>query len=315
MTLDEIMDDVWRAAGEPTDLNPDTDTRYSNGPLLRWVVNQGQNAIATWKDRGTGGTPRVFELYGELFFKSVVIEGTVTSASSGSSIVIESTTDTLGTTVDQYNGWVYDDGTEKKLVVDYDGAYTLTLSDALTTTPSAGDTFSLYKRHFLLLPSGDALVGEHIQRPGAGSLYHSEGQLIAPVRIEDIEEQRTLEKVPYQDGYMSQLTTTGDPTEWSFYGNKIYFNYLLDEEKYFRMTYKRLPTPMSNLTDTPELPEVFHYGLVLWALEWVFRHYGETADKYSTKLDFQDFMRTTTSAVELADDQNENNYVYLRKRR
>jgi hypothetical protein len=315
MTLEEIMDDVWRAAGEPTDLDPDSDTRYSGGPLLTWVVNQAQNAVATWKEAGTGGTPKIFELVGEAFFKSVVVEGTVASASSGSSIVIESTSDTLGTTDDQYNGWVYDDGTELKLVVDYTGSsYTVTLSDALDTTPSAGDTFSLYKRHFLLLPSSDAWVDEHIARPGTGTRFHSDGQFIAPIRIEDIEDQRVLERVPYQAGYISQLTSVGTPTTWSMFGNRIVFNYLLDEERWFRMMYKRLPTPMTTSDDVPELPEVFHYGLVLWALEWVHRHYGETTDKYSTKLDFRDFMRMTMSAVELADDGSDSDYVYVRRR-
>jgi len=47
-----------------------------------------------------------------------------------------------------------------------------------------------------------------------------------------------------------------------------------------------------NASDEPEIPDQYHYGLVLWTIEWGYRRNGESGDKYSTKRDFIDFMRS-----------------------
>jgi hypothetical protein len=312
MTLEEIMDDVWRAAGEPPDLNPDTDIRYGGSPLLMWVANQAQNTIASWKDRDTGGKPKILEICGELFFQSTLISGTLDEDATDEDTIVLPSTD-VGAGDDQYNGWIYSDGTEYMLITDYVGSTnTITLHDELSTTPSSGDSYYLYKRFFLILPSTDTWASEHITRPSAGTLFHGEGQLIVPTKIEDMESKRTLEKARREDGFLNTQTSTGDPTLWYLFGNRVVFNYAPEEVKWFRMEYKRLPTPMTSTSDVPEIPEMFHYGIVLWSLEWVFRHFGETGDKYSTKLDFNDFMRSTVSTMELMEDDDES-YVYIRR--
>jgi len=313
MTLTQIAYDVWRAAGEPTDLNPATDQRYSDGPLLYWVINQAQNRIATWKDTDTGGTPKILEIFGEMFFQATVITGELESDATDEDTIILPSGD-VGAGDDRYNGWIYSDGSEYRLISDYvSSTYTATLATELTTAPETGDTYYLYKRFFYLLPSTDTWVGDHITRPAAGTLFHSEGQLIVPIKIDDIELNKRLEKANRGDGFMSTLTSVGDPSEWYLFGNKIIFNRAPDEKKWYRMEYKRLPTPLTNATDIPEIPEQFHYGLVLWALEWIYRHNGESGEKYSTKLDFNDFMRSTTSTMELMDDDDES-YMFLRRR-
>jgi hypothetical protein len=55
------------------------------------------------------------------------------------------------------------------------------------------------------------------------------------------------------------------PTEWTEFGNKIYFNTEVDKAYNFVQHYYRNPTSMSADADIPDVPETFRELLELWA--------------------------------------------------
>jgi len=302
MTLEEIRLEIWKALGEPTDLDPSTDTSYNGGPYLTFVANMAQRRIASYKTV-KGRIIRLPNLVGDLFFKSKVIKGSLEIG--GSTSTVELPVGDVGTQDDRYNGWIFEVNGETRLIVDYDGASrTATLSEDLSSAPEMGDEYSLYKSFSLLVPSSHAWASEHIILPEVSDRWRADGNLIEVLKIEDLANERTLGHAARGASFVTLRTSTGDPTEWYRFGNKIYFNYAPEEEQWFRMEYYRTPTDMSAPTDEPEIPEQFHYGVILWGIEWGYRREGESNEKYSTKRDFQGFMERTVENLDIAGERS-----------
>mgnify|MGYP001592802054 CR=1 FL=1 len=304
MTLTQLRTEVYANSGYASDINPSTDTSYNSGPILTWVINEAQRQIAFWKDPSIGRQLRFRSLLAETYFSSKVIDETLDDAGSTTTAVILPAAD-IGTQDDRYNGWVIEIGGETRLIVDYVGSTrTATLHTALSSAPSSGDAYTLMKRHFLLLPSTHAWLtsptGEHISLPATSDIYRAEGNLYEVLKIEDIDDQAVLGKAARTDSIPEYLSTTGgNPREWYRFGNKIYFDLNLDETRYFRMEYYRLPTDMSADSDTPEIPATFEYGIILWGTAWVYRRKQESTDLYATMKEFETFMRARASQYDV----------------
>lgn len=294
MTLSEMREEVWEQVAEPSDINPNNDTTK-----LDFALNQAQRRVAFWKDKGTGRRISFRNLESELFFKSVIVEGTLDEDAPSSTTITFPTGD-VGTEDDRYNGWLLEIGSEKKLIVDYTGSTaTATIHEAWDTNPSNGDSYTLMKRFWYLSGNSDPWVDDHINLPSATNRFRAEGNFFAILKIEDIEQQKTLDKAYAKDSFINNIFTPGDPNEWIRYGNRLYFDNAPDEEKWFRMEYYRAPTEMSADSDVPELPEPFHYAMVLWAIEWALRRRGESSEKWSVKQDFEDYMKSTVTELDV----------------
>lgn len=295
MTLSELRTQIWERIGEPSDIDPSDDST-----TLDFVCNEAQRQIAFWVDPQTGRQLRLRNLFGEMFFRWTVISGTLGDQSgAGDDEVVLPAAD-VGADDDEYNGWIVEVGSEKLQVMDYDGGTTtVTLQADWTSAPESGDSYSLYKRFAMLLPSSDGWASEHITLPSEGSLGRATGNLIEVLKLEDVDQQRVLEPEHGRESWPSLNTSVGDPTAWYRYGERIVFNYAPDEQRWFRMEYYRGPTDVSSDTDEPEIPELFHWGIVLWGTEWGFAREMEMDSKYSAKRDFEDFMRRTKSQYEV----------------
>lgn len=308
MTLDLIRDEIWRHIGEPPDLDPDSDSSYNGGPLLTFVANEGQRQVASWKNPATGRIFRLRTLISEMYFQSRYISGTLTSGSTASEIILPSAD--VGNQDDRYNGWVVEVGNEVKIITDYTGAtYTGTVHDDWESNPDSGDSYELYKRFSYLLPSTHAWSVDHISLPAETDTSRATGNLIEPLRIYDLEDERDLEKSGRTESYIGQLTSSGDPTEWQRRGNRIEFNENVPEEKWFLMEYYRNPTEMSEDTDEPELPDHLHWGIVLWGIEWGWSRHGEPASKWSAKQDFEDYMKRMVSTYEISMERSDDHGI------
>jgi hypothetical protein len=310
MTLDMIRDQIWWLTGEDTDLDPDTDVSYSGGPLLTWVANEGQRQIASYKAKD-GSFIKFRHLVGEFYFKTHVITGTL--GADGSSTTVTFPPADVGGDDDRYNGWLVEINSETKMIVDYDGdSYQATVHSSWDTTPSSGDSYSLYKRFNLLLPSSHSWVGEHASLPVTSDTYRAEGNFVTLLKVTDIDNGTELERGSRIEDYTNNLTATGDPTAYILKGNRIVFNYASDEQRWYLADYYRLPTEMSNDTDVPEIPEMFHYGIILWGRWWTYERDQEKGAAYTAKRDFEDFMERTKSNYEVQFDRIDN-YGLLEK--
>lgn len=302
MDLDTIANEIWKNLGEIPDLNPATDVSDGGNPMLHHVANLAQRRIASYKTL-RGRILRLNNLVGEMYFKSSIIEGTLDAAGSTTTVVFPS--GDVGAGDDRYNGWIVKVGTSYKIIMDYDTATrTATVHEAFSTAPASGDTYGLYKKFSILLESDHAWAGEHLILPTVTDRWRSEGNLLEVLKIEDLEDGRSLSKATRGEGFVGIQTSTGDPTRWYRFGNKLYFDYAPEEEKWFKLEYYRLPTEMALGTDSPEIPEQFHYGIILWGTEWGYRREGESNEKYSTKKDFQEFMEQTISGMDVEDERS-----------
>ena len=299
MTLDLLRSEIWRHIGEPSDLDPETDTSYQSGSLLTWVVNEGQRQVAAWKDEKTGRIFRVRSLIGDFYYKSSIVEGTLTGDSADGTIVFPAAE--VSTTEDDiYNGWCVTVGTETRLIVDYDSAtLTGTLQSDWATTPVEDDSYTLFKQYELLLAPSHAWVSYHISLPVATDRGQATGNLVELLKIYDLGAGTLLEKAQKEEGFESNLTSPGSPGEWIRIGNKLWYDRPLDEEQWFKAEYYRLPTDLSSATDEPEVPEHLHWGIVLWGIMWGYSRHQEPSMKWSAKQDFVDFMNKATSQYEL----------------
>ncbi len=311
MTLSEIRLEIWNNLGKLTDLDPATDVSYNGGPYLTYVANMAQRRIASYKT-SRGRIMRFNTLKGEMFFENTIIEGTLDADGTTSTIIFPNADVRTGD--DRYNGWVLKINGTYRILVDYvTSTRTGTLHEVLSVAPAIGDTYALYKKFSYLLPSTHAWVSEHIQLPATSDRFLNEGNFLEILKIEDLEQERKLTKAKRGRSFVTLQTSTGDPQKWYRYGNKVIFDYAPEEQKWFRMEYYRLPLDMSSDSDEPELPEEFHYGLVLWGTEWGYRREGESNEKYSTKLDFKEFMEQTILELDISDER-EFTYGSMRSR-
>ncbi len=311
MTLDEIALDIWNNLGRPTDLNPATDVSYNGGPFLYFIANRGQRRIASYKTR-RGRIIRLETLKGDMYWQSKIIEGTIDATGTVSTVIFPAAD--VGADNDRYNGWILKTGGTYRILTDYVTATrTGTLHEDLSTAPAIGDTYALYKKFSYLLPSTHGWVSEHIQLPATTDEYLNDGNLFQVLKIEDIAKPLKLKRAKRGRSFVTLSTSTGDPQRWYRYGNRIYFDFAPEDQRWFRMEYYRMPINMVNSTDIPEIPIEFHEGIVLWGTEWGYRREGESNEKYSTKLDFREFMEQTLLELDIADER-EFTYGSLRSR-
>jgi hypothetical protein len=304
--------EVWQMIGEPPDLDPSTDTQYSGAPLLHWVINQAQNVIASWRDPEEGWRLRIRTLFNTMFFKLIYKTSTLAvDATDASNVILPVGMVSDGD--DRYNGWILEHNSERRVIVDFATATrTATVHSAFGTTPASGDTVSLYKNFSLLLPSTHAWVNEHIPLPAQTDTYRATGNLEEIIKISDLDDERVLSKARSGDNYIRTRFDIGEPREWYRFGNRLVFDRGVDSTRWYEMEYYRLPTELTAITDECELPEMFHYAVILWAVEWGLRRDHESSEKYSTKRDLVDFMRRAKSQYDF-EFYREPNYGLLRR--
>jgi hypothetical protein len=143
-------------------------------------------------------------------------------------------------------------------------------------------------------------VSEHIQLPSESNLYRADGNFVEILKIIDLEQQQIIRPAPRSSDYPNFLYSTGDPRRWYRFGNKLYFDNNIDENRWFIMEYYRLPSDMSSDSDEPEIPEMYHWAIVLWGKWWGLQRNGETSDAYAAKRDLEDEIRRTKSQADIA---------------
>ncbi len=266
MTLSEIRNSIWDALGKPTDLDPATDVQYIGGPLLNFIVNEGQRQIAFWKDPVKQTMVRIHSLTGSLNYSSSVVAGVVATANN--TVPPYSITVTgLGIEDDRYNDWLIVINNEARYVVDFVGATGVCyINEAFSTAPEADDVVALYKNFDLLLPSTHAWVTDHIELPVTTDIYRADGNLFEVLSVVNLTNGSELSRSDQIEKFSGTLMNYGDPASWNLYGNKIIYNQAVDSTIWLKLEYYRYPMAMTLADDVPEIPEVYHYGIVLWGI-------------------------------------------------
>ena len=302
-TLELLMDEIWQHIGEPTDLDPDTDVSYSGSPLLMWVCNEAQRRIAAWKDPANGRQIRIRSLISDMYFASKYYSGDTLDADGTTTTVVLPNTDVVGgaATYDNcYNGWVLQVNNENRIITDYDGAsYTATVHEAYSTAPATDDDYLLCKNFYYLMPSTHDWVSLYITSPATTDLTRATGNLLEVLKIVDLTNEVELEKARGSYFPLTGLTSPGDPSMWWRVGNKILFDVPQDSAISFYMEYYRSPLDMAGNSSEPEIPEQYHYAIVLWGMWWGFNRQQDYQAAWAKKQDWIEFLRSTKSEYDV----------------
>lgn len=303
--LELLMDEIWQQIGEPDDIDPDTDVQYEGSPLLMWVCNEAQRRIAMWKDPSTNHRTRIRSLISDLYFSSTYYDEDLDDDATDESQIILPAAD-VSDEDDCYNGWVLEINNEARVIIDYDGtSYTATVNEDFSSTPEEDDGYKLYKNFYYLMPSTHAWVDEHISLPSTTDTTRATGNLLEVLKIVDLNQSRTIPKGRGSYYPAMNMTSPGEPGDWIRVGNKIIFDKPQSEDYSFYMEYYRTPMDMAGNDSEPEIPEMYHYAIVLWGMWWGFNRQQDFTSAWAKKQDFNEFMKSISSQYELASERGE----------
>ena len=80
----------------------------------------------------------------------------------------------------------------------------------------------------------------------------------------DISDRSSLEYVGDKGSLLYRRTRT--PSSFALFSNKVIFDVGNDESRWYKVEYYRTPKNMTLATDVPEIPEIYHYAIILYAL-------------------------------------------------
>lgn len=296
MTTREIMELVYQEAGEPSDLCPYTDpgdyttfdiTIPGSVRLLR-IVNMALRRIASWRLR-SGRIVRYKALEGrEFFVNPTPPTGTAVSAGDTSLVIPQ-----LGTDVDdELNGWIVEitAGTgagQTRLIVDSTvnaPDVTLEVNTEWDTNPDNTSEYALYKGFFAFLAARILTVDNwHILLDPVTVLHDI-------VRVRDVQTNADLVLASHGESFTSSQAQSGIPSEYLRYGDQLILDVAVAERRVFEILYTKNPTALSVDTQVPCLPEIFHQGIILWAVHEIQRMNQAFGPAYTTKRELEDFM-------------------------
>jgi hypothetical protein len=318
MTLDEAVLTLYETLGEPTDFRPTGPDWVTLDPTsagyirLANLLNSGQTACANFKQR-RGAQVR----FGNLIANTNV---TVKEVSVAFDIDALDTYKMYINKADLPNPLTPEVTTsgrfENSFFTIYDETYTVDwdnydavtdrweiyLSEPVPTDPTDRTTI-INKNSFYFLPSSHPWVGENFREPSTIAYGVAKGNLTYVLKINNISDQEEIKKADLAEDFLNTYNEFETPTEYILFGKEIRFNTIPSDGTRFNVEYYRTPSRLSDGGEIFEIPEQFHYGIIMWAT-WqglIRLHELETALLF--KRDWYDFMNST---------KNDNDYKWER---
>lgn len=314
------MDAVYTALGNRTDLCPytnpqDTSTfdisRTQSVKLIEWI-NRGYKSILSWKF-SNGRIIRFRSKEDSVNFRSVVKTGTLNSTYTDGNIpasygtVLEDFVyiDSSFAAYDNYLDYIFEvtggTGVGQKRRVVYATNGWIVFNKVLTTALDSTSEYKLTKNYYRVVPSISTSVSSNINYQAVSSGI----TFVNALRIYDMKDNVVIEKLGRTDEIIENNVETGIPTSFMFYRDKVLFDVAPRETRWYRLDFIKNPTELSNATDIPEIPEVFHEAIVLWAMWWGLRLGQESAEAYAVKRDLYDRMNQAVSEIDLEHEFND----------
>lgn len=318
MTLDEAVLTLYETLGEPTDFRPTgadwvtldpTSTGYQR---LANLLNSGQTACANFKTRRGS----------QIRFGNLVANTNVTIKEISAPFDIDGldpykmyinksdlpnpAIPELSTSGRFENSFftIYDETYD----VDWDnyddvtGRWEIYLTEPVPTDPT-DRTVYITKNSFYFLPPSHPWVGENFREPTTISYGTPKGNLTYVLKINNLTDQEEVRRANMNEDFLQTYNENDTPTEFVLFGKEIRFNTIPPTGTRFNVEYYRTPTRLSDGGENFEIPEQFHYGIIMWAT-WqglIRLHELETAILF--KRDWFDFMNIT---------KNDNDYKWER---
>ena len=306
MTLADIQEEVWEFIGEPSDLYTVSTSTYSQ--KLTDAINEGQRQVASWRDPQTRQGVRFPSLSSQSYFQTYYLSDALQDAGHTTTTVILPSDILDATTLatnDVLNGWSITTSSQTRRIVDYVGeSRTATVHEAFTSAPATTASYELSKNYMDIVSSGHAQVNYNISRPT---------NFLLPLKIIDLVDEQVLEEGARDEDFANLIGSTSDPTQFIHRNERILFDYVPDEARWYYMEYSKLPVEMSATTDEPDIPANFHFGIVLWARWWGYAREQGLEAAWASKKDFVDFMKQTVGTYYPQNDRRQTHGVVRTK--
>ncbi len=302
MTTKEMIIDVYEALGEPSDLAPYTDvndpintfdiTTDGAVKLLRWL-NEGYKRIIAYKFPN-GTQLRFPELEDRVNFKTYN-ESDTAQAGATTTITLAAGASAVD---DFYNDWVVeiDSGTganQLRTIMDYNGTTKVAIVNRdYNTDPDATSVYSLFKNFMDIVSSTDAKAAVSIVLDPVNTFF-------AVNKLTDMDNRRLIIKGFRTDTFVNQLESKGIPDVYLVRDYRIYFNQNIDEQRWFRLEYTKMPSDLTAATDEPLIPVNFHEVIMRWAHWKGLKRSGESDTAWAVRQDIDHYLKTSIQPVEV----------------
>jgi hypothetical protein len=300
--------DLYDASGKNTKLSP-----YTTGTSTFSMTAAGSVKMLSWLNRGyryitklklPDGTNVKFPVVeGDMFFKTAIVEGLVTSFTKSTGVA--QLDGSAGDGEDQYNGWLISieggagEG-QARLVVNSNGGH-VRPHVVWDTDLDETSEYMLYKRFVLFLLSNADGASENISMDGLNDIVNIH-------RLTDVGMGIDLEYAGRTANFPSGIVSSGRPGAWFSYSRGIYFDVAPKEEIWYRMEYEKSVTKLTTQSQEPEIPDPWQEALFLW-LVWKARVWSfEPSAAYGAKRDFFDFARSIQLPLETQMDRSEGGF-------
>ena len=318
MTLDEAVLTLYETLGEPTDFNPfgsdwvTLDNTTKGYTRLQGLLNSGQTACANFK-QGRMAQVRFSNLISSV---NVVVKEVTAPFDVDNTDIYKlyiNKSDLPNPNIAE----ISDSGRfETSFITIYGETYTvesdnydsvtdrweLFLSEPVPTDPT-DRTLTINKNSFMFLPKTHPWVGENFKEPSSISYGVGRGNLTYILKINNITDQEEIEKSSIAEDYLYTSNEFDTPSGYILLGREIKFNTIPPAGLRLAVDYYRTPSKLDGGDEVFEIPEQFHYGIIMWAAWQGLIRMHELDTSILFKRDWYDFMRTT---------KNDNDYRWER---
>jgi len=318
MTLDEAIILLHETLGEPTDFRPTGADYVTLDPTsrgyqkLKSLLNSGQTACANFKNR-RGSQVRFGSLLSTTSAKVRNINAPFDIDNLNPYLIyirkedlpnpLKTEISTSGRFENSYfliNGESYE--------ADFDqfdpvtGRWLIFL-DEKPEVDILDKTTVISKHSFHFLPQDHPWAIENFIEPTAIGYGVGNGNLVYILKVINKESGEEIEKSSIASSFVETNSEIGDPNKYLLLGKTIRFDTQPTDGTRFEIDYYRTPTNLNDGSETFELPEQFHYGIITWAAWQGLIRMHELETSVLFKNDWYSFMSST---------KNDNDYKWER---
>lgn len=303
MELQKIIQDVYEALGEPSDLQYKDDLDNIDITLPGWLrlvdtVNAACLALSVWKFPD-GRTVRFRYLEDVAQLETIFETVTLTQATTNSNILTVSLTNM---TVNFYAGFA---------VKVLNTSYRVRYSQASTLVPGSVDlmidaTISVPTATAVEVSSREYFFANQTLNPftqvPVGIVYNAaNGVPLEIIDVFDLETNSSLNLLKKYDPLIALSPNFQIPSQYYKLAKGLRFESFPNKKKNYAIRYVRGPKLLTYalLTAEPELPEQFHGAIVLYCLWWGYRRMQENDSAYATKQDLVEMLRRIRTEYDL----------------
>jgi hypothetical protein len=297
MVATELIERVFKDSGEPEDLQiyatPGDDTTFDitlpgSVKLLR-LLNTALTRVANWRFPD-GRLLRVRDLRGRLMFNTGAPIAVSILASTYNSVTLGGFTPNYA---GEFDGWTIEvtGGTGAGHIATVRSSVLSGTNIELFVDPvwvAVPDNTSMVKltKNFFEFRRNPTMPWETYHIPV--DFTNHMGDIL---KVRDISGLTDLARTYNDDMFTANMRTSGVPSQWKLFGNELWFDVAPAEARTYELLYIKNPAALVGANDVPELPEMYHEAVALWAVHNVMRQNQDFNGAYATKRELEDLMQ------------------------